>query len=119
MKAIIATRQKKLRRAHRTGVRLRGGAHPRLVVFRSNYYTSVQLIDDSKHQTLASISTKSLGQADQKKNKTEQAYQIGLEIGAQAKKLKVDQAVFDRRSYLYHGRVRAVAEGARKAGLKI
>jgi len=119
MKALTATREKKLRRAHRTGVRVRGGEYPRLVVFRSNNYTSAQLIDDANHKTLVNASTRGLSSADKKKNKTEQAFAVGEQIATEAKKLKIERAVFDRRSYLYHGRVKAVAEGARKAGLKI
>jgi len=119
MKSTIATRVRKLRRAHRTGVRVRSTERPRLVVFRSNTYTSAQLIDDKTHKTLVGVTSRALGAADKKKNKTEQAFQIGVIVGTEAKKLKIEQAVFDRRSYLYHGRVKAVAEGARSVGLKI
>ncbi len=89
---------------------------PRLAIFRSNKYTYVQLIDDTKGQTLASASTLEL---NKKGKKTELAKELGTLIAEKAKKAGVKMAVFNRSSYKYHGRVKAVAEAAREAGLKI
>lgn len=111
---------KKKRRIIRTRARIEGTAErPRLAVFRSNYYTSVQLIDDTKGITLAMVSSKDFTAAEAKKKKAEQALSVGKKIAEKALALGVKQAVFDRRSYQYHGRVKAVADGAREAGLKI
>ena len=86
---------------------------PRLSVFRSNKYTYAQLIDDTASKTLFSSSTQ-----DKKGAKAEQAKSVGLKLAESAKKGGVKEAVFDRGHYKYHGRVKAVAEGAREGGLK-
>jgi large subunit ribosomal protein L18 len=94
---------------------------PRLAVFRSLKGISAQLIDDSKQTCLITVSSysKSLGPQIKKANsKIEVAGIIGKAIGEQAKKMKIDCVVFDRSGYIYHGRVKALAEGAREAGLK-
>jgi large subunit ribosomal protein L18 len=107
--------KKREARQKRTRARIFGTAEfPRLSVFRSNKAISVQLIDDESSRTLAAASTAGL-----KGNKTEQAAKVGEAISEKAKALGIKRAVFDRRSYRYHGRVKAVAEGARKAGLNI
>jgi large subunit ribosomal protein L18 len=92
---------------------------PRLAVFRSNRAISAQLIDDDKATTLAHASTKELGKEGEKKTKKEQAQLVGALIAKRAKEGGITKAVLDRRSYRYHGRVRALAEGARAAGLTI
>jgi large subunit ribosomal protein L18 len=89
---------------------------PRLSVFVSNLHVSAQLIDDSKHHTLASVST--VGQKSVKGSMTEKAAWVGEEIAKKAKTAKVKQVVFDRGGKLYHGRVAALADAARKAGLE-
>jgi len=86
---------------------------PRLAVFRSNKEIYAQLIDDVNGNTLASASSK-----EAKGNKTEQATEVGKLIAANAKNAGVDSVVFDRGGFLYHGRVKALAESAREAGLK-
>lgn len=88
---------------------------PRLSVFRSNSHISVQLIDDVKGVTLASSSTQQLKLAG---SNIESATAVGSDIAKKAKKLKIEEIVFDRSGYLYHGRVKAIAEAARAAGLK-
>ena len=88
---------------------------PRLSVFRSNSQIYAQVIDDSKGVTLASAS--SLGIKD-KMTKTEKAAQVGKQIAEAAKKAGVESVVFDRNGYLYHGRVKQLADSAREAGLK-
>ena len=86
---------------------------PRLAVFRSNKEIYAQLIDDVAGNTLASASSK-----EAKGNKTEQAAAVGVLIAANAKKAGVETVVFDRGGFLYHGRVKALAESARESGLK-
>lgn len=104
-------------RKARSRAKISGTAEkPRLSVFRSNRYTYVQLIDDVQGKTLASASTQELKKAGKK---TELAQQLGGLIAEKAKKLGLNQAVFNRSFYRFHGRVKAVAEGARAGGLKI
>ena len=86
---------------------------PRLAVFKSNKEIYAQVIDDIAGNTLASASS-----ADAKGPKTEQAVVVGKLIADNAKKAGVDTVVFDRGGFLYHGRVKALADSAREAGLK-
>ena len=92
---------------------------PRLNVFRSADHIYAQIIDDSIGHTLASASSieKDLSGILKAKTKTERASLVGRKIGDRALELKITKVVFDRGGYLYHGRIRALAEGARKAGL--
>jgi large subunit ribosomal protein L18 len=90
---------------------------PRLSVFRSNKQIYAQVIDDSKGITLAAASSYKNKAAD-KKNKIDQAAVVGKEIADKAQKAGVDSVVFDRNGYLYHGRVKSLAESAREGGLK-
>lgn len=94
------------------------GTKPRLSVFRSNSEIYVQLIDDSKGQTLASASSKDKEIAAQKVTKTEKSKLVGTIIARKATELGLKDVTFDRGGYLYHGRVKAVADGAREGGLK-
>lgn len=92
---------------------------PRLGVFRSNTHIYASLIVDNQKRTLTSVSDKSLaGQKAQKLTKSEKAYLVGKRIAAVAEKLKIKKIVFDRSGYLYHGRVKALAQGAREGGLE-
>ncbi len=93
-------------------------AKPRLSVFRSNSEIYVQLIDDVNGQTLASASSKDKSIAAQKGTKTEKGKLVGAAIATKASELGLKEVVFDRGGYLYHGRVKAVADGAREGGLK-
>lgn len=88
---------------------------PRLTVFRSNCQIYAQIIDDVQGKTLASAS--SLGIKD-KMTKTEQAAKVGALVAQNAKAAGVTEVVFDRNGYLYHGRVKQLADAAREAGLK-
>ena len=88
---------------------------PRLTVFRSNSQIYAQVIDDEKGQTLASASSLSI---KDKMTKTEKAAQVVKTIAEAAKKAGVEAVVFDRNGYLYHGRVKSLADAAREAGLK-
>ena len=89
---------------------------PRLVVFRSNKGISAQLIDDDSGKTLAGASW--VGLKSFSGNKTDQATQVGKALAASAKEAGIETVVFDRGGYLYHGRVKALAEGAREGGLR-
>ena len=94
---------------------------PRLSVFRSLRSIYAQLIDDTSQTTLFTVSSlsKSLSNEIKKsKGKVEVAKIVGRTAGEKAKERKIDKVVFDRNGYLFHGRVKAVAEGAREAGLK-
>ncbi len=88
---------------------------PRLAVFRSNRHIYVQLVDDQSARTLAAASDRELTDGD----KSARAKSVGKAIAERAKAAGVERAVFDRGGRLYHGRVRALAEGAREGGLQI
>ena len=114
---VRTTRDMRLRRHRRVRGKVVGTAErPRLVVFRSNRGIFAQLVDDSSARTLAGATWTAL--EGFKGDKTEQAKAVGKELAAVAKKAGVDTVVFDRGGYLYHGRVKALAEGAREGGLK-
>lgn len=89
---------------------------PRLSVFRSNQYIYAQLIDDFKGVTLVSASTRGLKKHG---NKSSQAKALGELLAEKAKKAGIKSAVFNKGSYLFHGRVKAVAEGVKAGGLQI
>lgn len=109
--------QKRARRVHRNRVRIFGTAsRPRLAVSRSNRFVYAQLIDDEKSCTLAAASSREL---KEKKEKKEAAKHVGELLAKRAVEKGVKEAVFDRREYKYHGRVRALAEGARSGGLTL
>jgi len=119
----LRTKNRKQYRRHRIKLRIRkqleGTADmPRLTVFRSNKQIYAQLIDDQSGHTLAAASSRVKDVAGKEGNKTEQAQLVGQLIAERAKEAGVEQVVFDRNGYLYHGRVKALAEAARKNGLK-
>jgi len=92
-------------------------ARPRLCVFRSNRYIYAQLIDDTKHKVLLAYSSSNLKDIKEKK-KIEAATEVGKMLGKIAVDKGIKQVAFDRAGYKYHGRVKALAEGARAAGLE-
>jgi large subunit ribosomal protein L18 len=94
-------------------------AKPRLSVYRSNAEIYAQLINDENGFTLASVSSRDKDILAQKVNKTEKSKLVGSAIARKASELGVTTVVFDRSGYIYHGRVKAVAEGAREGGLLI
>ena len=109
---------RKLRRRARVRSKIKGtGKCPRLSVFKSNTRIFLQLIDDLKSLTVVSASVNELKKND-KKTKTEQAFELGKIIGKKAIDKKITKIVFDRGGNKYHGRVKAVADGARESGLK-
>lgn len=91
---------------------------PRLSVFRSNKAIYAQLIDDQTGTTLASANSRQKDLASFKGTKCEVAVEVGKALAAKATSLGIESAVFDRSGYLYHGRVKALANGAREGGLK-
>ena len=103
--------------------RIRGVVHgtakaPRLSVFRSNSDIYAQIIDDVAGKTLVSASSKIKEIASQKVNKVEQAKLVGKAVAQKAIEAGIQAVCFDRNGYLYHGRVKSLADGAREAGLK-
>lgn len=93
-------------------------AKPRLCVFRSNKDIYVQLIDDENGTTLASASSRQKDISAQKINKVESGKLVGAAIAQKSTELGITNVIFDRSGYLYHGRIKAVAEGAREGGLQ-
>jgi large subunit ribosomal protein L18 len=114
---VRTTRDMRLRRHRRVRGKIAGTAErPRLAVFRSNRGIFAQLVDDSSGRTLAGASW--IGLKDFKGDKSAQAKEVGKQVAAAAKQAGIDSVVFDRGGYLYHGRVKALADGAREGGLK-
>lgn len=91
---------------------------PRLSVFRSNKDIYAQLIDDNTGTTIAAANSRQKDIAGQKGTKSEKSALVGKAIAAKAKELGIEGCIFDRGGYLYHGRVKSVADGAREGGLK-
>lgn len=91
---------------------------PRLCVFRSNTGIYAQLVDDKSGKTIISVSSLSKDMKDAKGTKSEVSHQVGKSIAEKAKAKGIEAVVFDRGGYLYHGRVKSLAEGAREGGLK-
>jgi large subunit ribosomal protein L18 len=113
----LTTREARARRHRRVRAKVRGTEErPRLVVFRSNRGIEAQLVDDDAGRTLAAASWLQLKKSF-KGTKKEQAAEVGKLLAANAKKAKIETAVFDRAGYLFHGRVKALADGAREGGL--
>jgi len=112
--------QRKIRQ-RRIRAKMNGTAScPRLSVFRGLRNLNLQLIDDEDKRTLVSVNTSKIkdGDAKERKGKVAKSYLAGLEIANLAKEKKIEKIVFDRGGYQYHGRVAAVADGARDGGLK-
>ncbi len=114
----MATRTEANLRRHRRVRKKVGGsaARPRLAVFRSNRHIYAQLVDDTAGRTLAAASDAEVQGGE---NKTARAAEVGKLLARRAKEAGIERAVFDRGGRLYHGRVRALAEGAREEGLQL
>jgi large subunit ribosomal protein L18 len=114
----LTVREARARRHKRVRRRIFGTAErPRLVVFRSNRGIHAQLVDDAEAKTLVSAGHTQLKKTF-KGTKSEQAAEVGKLLAANAKKAGVETVVFDRGGYLFHGRVKALADGAREGGLR-
>ena len=121
MADIKRTEQQRQKRHRRVRVQVHGTAErPRLNVFRSLRHIYAQVVDDSAGRTLVSACTLDVGLREElgKLSKTEQAKRVGELVAKRALDKGVKEVVFDRGGYKYHGRVKAVAEGARSAGLE-
>ncbi len=117
----VKTKKARKRRHRRIRMKLSGTAErPRLNVFRSLNHIYAQVIDDEAGHTLVSASTKdsNLSADLDGKTKKEKAVVVGKAIAQRAKEVGIEAVVFDRGGYLYHGRVKSLADGAREAGLK-
>jgi large subunit ribosomal protein L18 len=115
---VLTVREARLRRHRRVRRRIFGTAErPRLVVFRSNRGIQAQLVDDVGSKTLASAGHMQLKNTF-KGTKSDQAAEVGKLLAANAKKAGIETVIFDRAGYLYHGRVKALADAAREGGLK-
>ena len=115
--ATLTKPQARARRHRRIRGKVSGTAErPRLAVYRTNKGISAQLVDDLEGKTLAAASWINL-KTSFKGNKTDQAAEVGKLLAANAKSAGLEKCVFDRGGYLYHGRVKALAEGAREGGL--
>jgi large subunit ribosomal protein L18 len=114
----LSTREARARRRRRVRGKVAGTAErPRLAVYRSNVGIYAQLVDDAAGRTLTAVGFKNLPRSF-KGTKTEQAREVGKLLAGRARKAGHESVVFDRAGYLYHGRVKALAEGAREGGLK-
>ena len=116
MPAIPKTREQQRHRRHlRVRKKVAGTPErPRLVIFRSDKHIYAQLVDDSANKTIATVSDLGIEQG----KKAERAAEVGKLIAERAKSAGITRVVFDRAGYRYHGRIKAVADGARKGGLE-
>jgi large subunit ribosomal protein L18 len=113
----VTTRQLRERRHRRVRGKVSGTAErPRLAVFRSNRGIFAQLVDDGSGKTIAGASWMTI--KGLKGNKTDQAREVGKAVAEAGRKAGIETVVFDRGGYLYHGRVKALADGAREGGLR-
>ncbi|MCH8125983.1 50S ribosomal protein L18 [candidate division KSB1 bacterium] len=123
-KKLYKTKKNRIKRKLRIRSTVSGTAErPRLTIYRSQRHIYAQLVDDLAGKTITGISTlspqlKSAVEKAKEKGKIELGFLIGNEIAKKAKDLKIESVVYDRNGFIYHGRVKAVAEGARKGGLK-
>ncbi len=114
----IFKRNARIKRAGRVRRKIKGtGERPRLVVFKSLNHVYAQLVDDLQHKTITGVSSLK-GSVNATGKKTQKAMAVGTAIAEKAKGLGIKKVVFDRSGYLYHGKIKALAEAARKAGLE-
>ncbi len=116
----LTKKEQRQRRKIRIRKKISGtAARPRMVVFRSSKHIYVQLVDDAAGKTLLSSSTLVLSKAgEQVKLDKESAAKVGKDVASKAKAQNISTVIFDRGGYLYHGRVKALADGAREGGLE-
>lgn len=118
-KHLVDNRQRRQRRRHRLRKIVSGtSARPRMVVHRSLRHIEVQLVDDVAGHSLLGLSTQSQELREQQfDNRVAQGHEVGKIVAAKAREQGIEQVVFDRGGFLYHGVIKAVADGAREAGL--
>jgi large subunit ribosomal protein L18 len=107
--------KRRIRSRHKISI---SSDHPRLSVYRSNKHIYGQIIDDKNGTILAGISSGNIKAKEKGKGKIDISFKAGEALAVKAKKKNISEVVFDRSGYKYHGRVKALAEGARKGGLK-
>lgn len=118
-KAQLAKQARFKRRKARTRANIEGRMpRMRMSIHRSLKHISVQVIDDAKHHTVLAVTEKELSAMDKKKNKTERAALVGALLAKKVQEKKITDLVFDRSGYRYQGRVKALADAAREAGLQ-
>lgn len=118
MKKLIEKKRRRLKRKLRIRSRIRGTAErPRMTVFKSNKHTYIQVVDDTSNRTIVAVSNleKELSGV---KNRVKDVQKLGEVAAKRLLEKKIESVVFDRNGYLYHGLVKSIADGARKAGLK-
>lgn len=119
--SVVSRKEARLRRQRRVRTKIRGtGDRPRLCVFRSARHIYAQLIDDTTGRTLTAVSTVSKGllpKIGKDAGNAKGAYMVGAALAQEALQKGIKKAVFDRNGFLYHGRVRALSQGARDQGL--
>ena len=118
-KHLVENRQRRQRRRHRLRKIVSGtSARPRMVVHRSLRHIEVQIVDDVAGHSLLGLSTQSQELRERQfDNRVEQGHEVGKMVAAKAREKGIEQVVFDRGGFLYHGVIKAVADGAREAGL--
>ena len=118
MKRVEEKNKRKIRRKRHIRKKISGTSEcPRMTVFRSNKNIYVQVIDDTTGKTVASVSSMEKD-FNNLRNNVENAVKLGTVIGDRLKKLSIEKVVFDRNGYMYHGIVKAIAESARKSGIR-
>ncbi|MEA2015378.1 MAG: 50S ribosomal protein L18 [Actinomycetota bacterium] len=119
MKSKIEKKDKSLSRKLRSRHKIRKGSNRlRLAIYKSHKYICGQIIDDGTGNTLTGVSSRDIKSKKEDKGKIDISFRTGEAIAGIARKKKIKEVVFDRSGYKYHGRVKALAEGARKGGLK-
>lgn len=124
---MLEKKEKRIKRHKKVRAKIKGtNKIPRLCVFRSAKHIYGQLIDDEKNKVLVYVNDKQVkknkkvsgDKKDKRTNKANSAYEVGKLIAEEAKKLKIEKVVFDRGGFLFHGRIKTLADGARENGLK-
>ena len=116
---MINKKEQRAKRHNRIRLILKGtDSKPRLSVFRSNKHIYAQIIDDQKSTTIVSASDFGLSKSKEDAGKSANAAKVGVDLAQKAKAKKISSVVFDRGGFKFHGRVKALAEAARKGGLK-
>lgn len=111
--------EKRIRRHRRIRARIMGTKErPRLAVFRSINHIYAQLIDDEKNKILVSVNDLKLSSSKKVSGKVNKAKEVGKLIAEEAKKIKIEKVVFDRGGFFFHGKIKALADGAKEGGLK-
>lgn len=116
---MLESKKRRIRRHRKVRKRIQGSSKvPRLCIFKSAKHIYAQLIDDEKGKVIVAAKDQELKKLKERETKVNTAKEVGKLIAAKSKDLKIEKVVFDRGGFKYHGRIRAIAEGAREGGLK-